>query len=278
VASTTIKRGWWYLYRCTNGIEVPTGFFGRYPVRAANEDVAVAVRALELAHLGSGYVPTSGGYVGSKRTCPAGIGGKTCEPSGKNCSLHNYCIAWDVEYNYNKLGPYYPNLHSLDDIFVRDANLHKYTPQQVAAIEGVKNLDGEPLFRWLGHIGDYMHWEIDVPPERVSVDWSTVPNGVPPVEPPDKGEVVYVLPVLKKGDGLNSNSYGDRTHLSVEVASLQAALRIRGFEDSNSHDGECGIDGRFWTGTESALKAFQSSVGIAVDGVAGEETYTKLYG
>jgi len=281
MASTLLKRGWWQFYRCTYGVEVPSGFFGRYPVRAANSDVVEAVQALEQAHIGSGYVPTAGGYIGSKRNCPRGIGGRTCESSGKNCSLHNYCIAWDIEYQYNKLGRYYPRRHSADDVFVRDANLHKYSPQHIAAIEGVKNKAGTPLFRWLGWIGDYMHWEIDVPPEAVSVDWTTVPEGVPPVvvPPEDKeDEVVYMLPVLRKGDGLKSNSFGDRTFLNVEVASLQAALRAKGHDDGNTQDKVCGIDGRFWDGTETALKSFQSAASLTVDGIAGEKTYKRLYG
>jgi len=276
MASTAVKRGWWHMYRCTAGVKVQTGFFGRTPVFAANDSVVECVQALEQAHLGAGYVPTVGGYTGSKRRCPAGIGGKTCEPSGKNCSLHNYCIAWDVEYNYNRLGPYYPKVHTKDDVFVRDANLHKYTPQQVALIEGVKNMDGESLFRWLGWLGDYMHWELDVPPERTQVDWTTVPNGVAPPEKPDS-EVVYMLPVLRKGDGLKSNAYGDRTYLNAAVASLQAALRSKNFIDEASHDGTCGVDGRFWDGTEAALKDFQRANGLTVDGVAGKATYAKLY-
>lgn len=278
MASTFIKRGWWYLYRCTRGPEVPSGFFGRYPVFAANDDVVECVSALEQAHLGSGYVPTTGGWVGSIRHCPAGIAGQECQPSGKNCSLHNYGpIAWDIEYNYNKLSAYYPNRHTAEQIFVRDRNIHKYTPEIVSAIEGVKNLDGEPLFRWLGWIGDYMHWELDVPPESANVDWSTVPDGVAPPEKPE-GEVVYMLPVLRKGDGLKSNAYGDRTYLNVEVTSLQAALRARGYHDEATHDPVCGIDGRFWDGTKSAVERFQSDNGLTVDGVAGEQTYTELYG
>ena len=86
-----------------------------------------------------------------------------------------------------------------------------------------------------------------------------------------------MLPVLRKGDGLKSKTYGDRTYLNVEAASLQAALKQKGFNDGNTQDGVCGIDGRFWTGTEAAVKAFQSANTLTVDGVAGEQTYKKLY-
>lgn len=277
MATTRVKRQWWELYRCTPGVEVRAGFFGRSPVRAANREVEECVNALEQAHLGAGYVPTPGGYIGSRRSCPSGIGGKTCQPNGMDCSLHNYCIAWDVEYNYNgHVTPYRPI--TAHEAFVVYRDHHKYTAEQVAAIEGVKTLDGKQLFRWLGWIRDFMHWELDVAPEDVSVDWATVPNGVPPVPKPPDLEVVYMLPVLRKGDGLKSRTFGDRTFLNVEVTALQAALRSWGFHDDNSHDDGCGIDGRFWDGTEAALKDFQRSQGLAVDGIAGEETYTALYG
>lgn len=276
MASTTVKRQWWSDWRCTTGIEVRAGFFGRTPVRTANRATEEATNALEQAHIGAGYVPTPGGYNGSKRNCPRGIGGRTCEPSGKNCSLHNYCIAIDVEYNYNgHITPYRPI--TSQEAFITYRSHHKYTAEQVAAIEGIKTLDGKQLWKWLGWIRDFMHWEIDVAPEDVSVDWDTVPNGVPPVQKPDDPEVVYMLPVLRKGDGLKTNEFGDRIYLNVEVTALQAALRSWGFHDDNSHDDGCGIDGRFWTGTESALKDFQRSQGLTVDGVSGEQTYTALY-
>ncbi|WP_442857583.1 peptidoglycan-binding protein [Bacillus sp. mrc49] len=52
---------------------------------------------------------------------------------------------------------------------------------------------------------------------------------------------------------------------------LQAALYMEGFNPR-------GIDGIFGSGTESAVKAFQRSVGIYADGIAGENTFAKLFG
>ena len=278
MASINVKRDWWSLYRCTTGVDVRAGFFGRFPVRAANREVEECVNALEQAHIGSGYVPTPGGYIGSKRWCPTGIAGKTCEENGDDCSPHNYCIAWDVEYNHNgHITPY--RLISSHEVFVTYRNHHKYTAEQVAAIEGVKTVDGKQLFKWLGWIRDFMHWELDVAPEDVSVDWGTVPDGVPPVQKPDDLEVVYMLPILRKGDGLVSRAFGDRVFLSQEVAALQAALRVEGYvEDGTSLDPVCNIDSNFWDGLEGVVKQFQSDNGLAVDGIAGEQTYTALFG
>lgn len=281
MASTNLKRQWWHAYRCTPGIVSPYGFFGRHPVRAANEQVVEAWYALEQAHLGMGYVPTKGAPTGTRRNCPAGILGRPCKPNGQDCSLHNYCIAIDVEYSLNRKGPHYPKNHTRQDVFTRDRHLHTYTLEQILRIEGVLTLTGTPLFRWLGWIGDYMHWEIDVPPEEVSVDWRTVPSGTPPA-PPDGGGggktmTDQKLPLLRHGDGLKSKTYGDRTHLRVEVAMLQAALRAKGFvEAGTSHDQVCGVDGSFWDGTLQVVKSFQASKGLVVDGVVGSKTWQAL--
>ena len=161
------------MYRCAPGIKVESGFFGRTPVWCQNRDHP---RALEQAHLAAGYVPTPGGYIGSKRNCPAGIGGKKCQSSGKNCSPHNYCIAWDVEYNYN---PHFRKRLTKRALWkLYRAGKTKYNPDIVAAILKVRNTHGEQLFRWLGYvIGDTMHWQLNVPPGRQAVDWSTVGDG-----------------------------------------------------------------------------------------------------
>ena len=175
MAFTSTVRTWWAAYRCTPGVRVPTGFFGRHPVYAANQDGITATQVLEQGHIESGYVPTAGGYIGSKRQCPAGIGGKTCQESGADCSIHNYCMAWDIEYQYNL----YIRTSVEPEDFSEDwfPAVCKYTLSEVRAIEGIKNTTGEQMFRWLGWaIGDFMHWQINVPPTRMTVDWNTVPN------------------------------------------------------------------------------------------------------
>jgi len=168
MASTKQVRDWWYLYRCSYGDR--TSMFGRSPVYAQNTS---HVRALEQAHYNAGYYPTSGGFIGSRRNCPNGVGGKVCQESGRWCSLHNYGLAWDVEYQYN------PNFGrplariELQGLF--DQGKTKYHPDIVDFILGVKNTHGEQMFEWLGYkLGDTMHWQLNVPPERQEVDWSTV--------------------------------------------------------------------------------------------------------
>ena len=269
MAYTSLKRKWWYLYRCTSGIQRPEGFFGRTPIKCANEAVSEAWGALEQAHLGSGYVPTKGGYIGTKRNCPAGIGGRTCESSGKNCSLHNYCIAIDVEYNYNKLGGHYPQKHSSHDIFVRDKRLHKYTSDMIAAIEGVKNAEGVRIFRWLGWIGDYMHWEIDVAPEDLNVDWATVPKGSAP--PVDNGEDNVFC---KYGDGFGAGNSSDNVlYWQYILEELGADLGSDGKDGKYGSDTTNAVLGLIGgTGTEIGPKE-AAELGALRVGDAGEHTH-----
>jgi len=163
-------RDWWSELRCTYG--TPTNMFGRTPIYAQEPDW---VRALEQAHYGAGYVPTPGGFIGSRRRCPAGIGGKDCQPDGDDCSLHNYGLAWDIEYNYN---PHFRR--RLDEVELWElftAGKTKYNPDNVAVILGVETTRGARAFTWLGYsIGDTMHWQWNTGPEDREINWATVPN------------------------------------------------------------------------------------------------------
>jgi peptidoglycan hydrolase-like protein with peptidoglycan-binding domain len=53
------------------------------------------------------------------------------------------------------------------------------------------------------------------------------------------------------------------------VADVQNALKRRGFDPG-------GTDGRFGPGTETAVKAFQSSRGLMADGIVGQATWEGL--
>lgn len=64
---------------------------------------------------------------------------------------------------------------------------------------------------------------------------------------------------LRKGDSNN------------EVKTMQQALVALGYDTK-------GVDGKFGPGTESAVRAFQQSKSLTVDGIAGTKTLTALYG
>ena len=252
MASTRRKREWWHHYRCSAGTLRPGGFFGRSPVYEQTI-IHEAVTALEQGHIGAGYKKHANGYIGSRRSCPAGIGGRKCQANGDNCSLHNYCIAFDIEYQYNKVSPSYPS--RVDPWSPFEVQWHTYKKDVFEKIENIRNLEGKALFRWLGFIGDYMHWEIDVPPDEVSVDWSTVPGFDSP--PIDKEEIV-----LRKGD--RGTAVKDYQGLILAWDSTQ----LPRYKD----------DGDFGSETEVSVRAFQADQDLGNTGVIDGVTAASLRG
>lgn len=71
--------------------------------------------------------------------------------------------------------------------------------------------------------------------------------------------VAVMLPLLKKGDA------------SIAVKSAQRLLQGRGYSV-----GSYGIDGDFGNDTLNAVKKFQQSAGLTVDGEIGKDTWTRL--
>lgn len=76
---------------------------------------------------------------------------------------------------------------------------------------------------------------------------------------------VQRFPVLRKGDGI------DYPQLQDEVKQLQALLKKAGFLPADAP-----IDGLFGENTENALKRFQESEKLTVDGLAGANTWSAL--
>jgi GH25 family lysozyme M1 (1,4-beta-N-acetylmuramidase) len=62
----------------------------------------------------------------------------------------------------------------------------------------------------------------------------------------------------------------------ADVIELQRALKTLGFELGSFGDGKDGVDGEFGLTTQAAVTAFQQRVGLAADGVFGEEEYEAL--
>lgn len=70
------------------------------------------------------------------------------------------------------------------------------------------------------------------------------------------------------GSGYTTLKFGSRGN---EVTRLQQALQDKGYYNSD-------VDGIFGPVTEKAVIAFQKDSGITIDGIAGNETQSKLYG
>jgi hypothetical protein len=147
------------------------------------------------------------GYTGVKsvwvpRECPTGIGGNPCLPSGTNCSLHNYGIAVDIDpfgYGNPHFQRRYGDGWDFSDI--------KLTQDQVEAVETIENTFGERMFRWLGWtIGDTMHFEAQVSPDRCQVDWTTI-TGDPMALSPE--EEAFVRKLKAQFDSASSAGFMD---------------------------------------------------------------------
>lgn len=82
------------------------------------------------------------------------------------------------------------------------------------------------------------------------------------------------LPDLKLYDGYSSKGRGE---FSDAVAAMQILLARKGFVDLRSRDRRCAADGKFGPGTLAALKLFQQSVGLVVDGVCGLSSWKALF-
>jgi len=237
VTSTRVMRQLWADKRCDYGTW--TNMFGRTPIYAQE---TTWIRALEQAHYGAGYIPTPGGFIGSKRNCPRGIGGKPCQSSGSDCSLHNYGLAWDVEYNYN---PHFKRRLTEQALWeLYDEGKTKYNPDIVAIILLVKTTKGNQAFHWLGYsIGDTMHWQWNTGPDDREIDWTTVPN-------------------TNEEGMLRNGSSG------INVAKWQNYLNRWDSEHANTFQ-PLVEDGEFGDKTEQMTRAFQTWTHIEETGMVG---------
>ncbi|MGF1668267.1 MAG: M15 family metallopeptidase, partial [Acidimicrobiia bacterium] len=114
-----------------------------------------AFKALEAALRSAGYQPTSSWAYNCRN-----IAGTD------NHSLHSFGIAIDIDPTVN---PYTTG----------DPYSGKIKASHVAAALAVKNMRGRSVWSWGGNWTkrDRMHFQIDVGPTAVEIDWSTVPGG-----------------------------------------------------------------------------------------------------
>ena len=253
MATTQQVRDWYAANRCNGGRLAVIRFFNKGPVRVAPELVDAA-HALESTLLKAGYQPGSNPYIGSYN----------CRPiAGTNrYSLHSYGVALDIDYAHN------PHLHrSISRGFGTDRRF-KFTEDQVKAGEAIKNTHGQQLWRWLGwSIGDTMHWEIQVPPNRAQVDQATVGH-VP----------------TSHATNTASRDPEVRAHLQLHRTLRLTDPYLRGDDVKevqrllNAHPGtRIAADGVFGPGTDRRVKEFQRAAHLTVDGIVGRNTLSALY-
>lgn len=119
------------------------------------------------------------------------------------------------------------------------------------------------------------HWDAPFPFERIEAAIALIKGGQTPPKDPGLKEGMLALdielPVLKKGAGMKN-----APELKEHVKTAQALLLSHGFADRNTTTPLTYCDGLFWTGTETAVKAFQKAEGLAIDGVVGTGTWNEL--
>ena len=171
IRTTTQLRKAWRAYECAEHRMVPLRLFGwNTPVNLVTVD---AWRALEQALVASGY-RAHRAWVYICRD----IGGQTTR------SLHAYGLAIDIDHtkptcNVNRATPDNRPVRFSSAATkekrcqdVRDQRADtSFTPDQVAAVEAIRTVDGHQVFAWGGRwrtTKDTMHFQINVTPEELA--------------------------------------------------------------------------------------------------------------
>jgi hypothetical protein len=137
-------------------------FFGK-TIGGVPTPAVDAYMALEMALRATGYAPRSAWAYNFR-----GISGAACScGSSINCSLHGSGIAIDID----------PTLNPYIATSVFRWSDTAFTPEQIKAVEAIRNTKGEQVWEWGGRwnsVKDYMHFELQVDPGSVTIDWTTV--------------------------------------------------------------------------------------------------------
>jgi hypothetical protein len=102
----------------------------------------------------------------------------------------------------------------------------------------------------------------------VSVVVASLPKSVAPIQSTDNSKNSVKSPESPDSAGLGTWQILRQGCRGYDVFALQYLLRARGYS--------IGIDGVFGSGTNSAVRSFQSSRGLAADGVVGANTWSAL--
>jgi len=206
-------------------------------LKGLNANVVEAFQALDGIMKTFSYVPRAN----SAKAWETGAYNCRKITNGSGFSLHAYGIAADINARTN---PYGPKL-------VTDMSF-----AMIVAIKSIKTNKGLDVFRWGGDYPknkDAMHYEIVASPDEISagIDWDTVS-----VQPPNPNDP-NTWPTLSKGDK------------GPSVAKLNELLGQTEFKDVDAGS-------VFGAKTEAAVRFYQTSRKLEVDGTVGLQTWTAL--
>lgn len=153
-------------------------------------------------------------------------------------SQHSYGTAIDFDWFDNPDGPAGSNPWSGD-----------LTKVQIDAVYAIKNTQGERIWTWGGYWRrvDRMHFQLDVPPSRLMVDWSTVPKEVDMALPKEVEDFVmqmyngvkakgsngfFVEPTIDLVRAVRETPYAPKTHTHPTAvpelpAEVEATIRFK---------------------------------------------------
>jgi hypothetical protein len=171
-------------------------------------------------------------------------GGYNCRQitAGSGHSLHAFGIALDINWNTNPF--------RADNVLVTDM-----PKVMVSNILRIRTIEGLPVWGWGGNyrtVKDAMHYEIVCAPADLAtgIDWATVH------QPGLRPEAPHRWPLVRRGD---RGPAVERLHDLLGVA----------------WPGEPGY-GTFGPRTVAAVREYQRSHGLDVDGRVGRQTWTAL--
>jgi hypothetical protein len=247
LATTQAKRDAWtaagYLGRCGNGTWANPTFYGK-TIGGVPTRLVDAYSALETVLKATNYDAQSRWAYNFRKI----TGGSLPCDCGDNrgCSPHAFGISIDIDPAQN---PYTTAPFSW--------NATKFTPTQIAAVEAIKNTKGEQMWAWGGRwrsVRDYMHFDVQVDPGSVTVDWTTVlgyGGGAPPIGDDDD---MY---------GLDIGRSGAPVVRGPKVMALQVYLTRVGFDTM-------GVDGAAGDNTRRALSQWKAAMSIDASISGGE--------
>jgi hypothetical protein len=234
MASTSTLRIWWnayggYINPSGNAVHTHPELFMRIKGMTKSYEIAAvalpAYTALFNVLLSHGYQPQSDwayNYRNIKGT--------------SSLSLHSYGIAVDVD-------PF--SLGNPVEYGAFAWSHTRFTKEQMAAVYRIRNTKGQRVWTWGGYWAskkDYMHFQLDVKPSALDIDWATVEEG-------------STVNVLKKDDTGNG------------VAKAQKALNAWAAYWEKTDWEVLVTDGKFGNKTEAAVKIYQGAAGLTQSGV-----------
>jgi peptidoglycan hydrolase-like protein with peptidoglycan-binding domain len=235
-----LRRLWadWLCHKGSGGFTNPN-FFGK-GIGGVAAPATDAFAALEKALRSTGYQPSSSWAYNCRN-----IAGTD------NYSLHSFGIAIDIDPTANPFT-------------TGDPYSGKIKAPHVAAVLAIKNQQGRSVWAWGGNWTkrDRMHFQIDVGPTAVEIDWSTVPGGGASSSASTTASTAAPTRTATTTITLEEETVLQRGVKGSAVERFQQYLLVWNPEALPEH----GADGGYGSETVEWVKKYQEAMGLPVTG------------